>query len=108
MTGEVKPAHALGIGVGFLLAAVASASAVHPAALQVGYAGQSSMFRCLFLLLCEQQAQYYPNHGRHLFWRCKLMVDECCAVKSTLSNPPSVFEWYVAFSVEFPSATNTF
>lgn len=48
MTGEVKPAHALGIGVGFLLAAVASASAVHPAALQVGYAGQSSMLMVSF------------------------------------------------------------
>lgn len=35
MTGEVVPVHALGIGVGFLLAAVASASLVNPAALQV-------------------------------------------------------------------------
>lgn len=35
MTGEVEPGHALVIGVSFLLAALASASAVHPAALQV-------------------------------------------------------------------------
>lgn len=35
MTGEVVPVHALGIGVTFLLAAVASASFVNPAALQV-------------------------------------------------------------------------
>ncbi|CAM9527957.1 unnamed protein product, partial [Hapterophycus canaliculatus] len=34
VTGEVMPVHALGIGIGFLLAAVVSASAVHPAALQ--------------------------------------------------------------------------
>ncbi|CAN0165033.1 unnamed protein product [Ectocarpus sp. 12 AP-2014] len=34
VTGEVVPVHALGIGVAFLLAAVASASFVNPAALQ--------------------------------------------------------------------------
>lgn len=35
VTGEVVPRHALGIGLGFLLGAVASAWAVHPVGLQV-------------------------------------------------------------------------
>lgn len=48
VTGEVVPSHALGIGLAFLGGAIVSASALHPAALQVKKKGLKITTRYTF------------------------------------------------------------